>query len=122
MGESLEISAESVGGRYEMAENIIIDKLLRAVTTEHTRNIDVVGANPAEIEDHIFSRVKRDLNNKGVEIPDLALVIKNDELTRLAIDAATAVRVYDNAGIGDVGRKVIVARAGAARINVNAGK
>lgn len=119
---SLEISAESVGGRYEMAENILIDRRLREVATELTRSIDVVSANPAEIEESIFKRAKSDLEARGIDLSDLALVVKNDEQTRLAIDSATAIRVYDNAGIGDVGRKVIVARSGAARINVNAGK
>lgn len=57
MGGSLEISAESVGGRYEIAENILIDKLLREETTELTRNLDVVGANPVEMLSSSESRV-----------------------------------------------------------------
>lgn len=119
MGGSLEISAESVGGRYEIAENILIDKLLREETTELTRSLDVVGANPAEIEDTIFKRVKDKLEKRGIALSDLALVIENDEQTRLAIDSATAIRVYEAAGIGEVGRRVIVARSGATRITVN---
>jgi hypothetical protein len=119
MGGSLEISAESTGERYEMAENIIIDKLLREVTTDLTRELDVVDANPAEIEDAIFKKAKDALDKKGVTLSDLALVIENDEQTRLAIDAATAVRVYEAAGIGDVGKQVMAARAGATQITVN---
>ena len=119
MGGSLELSAESTGERYEMAENIIIDKLLREVTTDLTRDLDVVDANPAEIEDAIFKKAKDALDKKGVTLSDLALVIENDEQTRLAIDAATAVRVYEAAGIGDVGKQVMAARAGATQITVN---
>lgn len=119
MGGSLELSAESTGERYEMAENIIIDKLLREVTTDLTRELDVVDANPAEIEDAIFKKAKDALDKKGVTLSDLALVIENDEQTRLAIDAATAVRVYEAAGIGDVGKQVMAARAGATQITVN---
>jgi hypothetical protein len=119
MGGSLEISAESTGERYEMAENIIIDKLLREVTTDLTRELDVVDANPAEIEDAIFKKAKDALDKKGVTLSDLALVIENDEQTRLAIDAATAVRVYEAAGIGEVGKQVMAARAGATQITVN---
>lgn len=119
MGGSLEISAESTGERYEMAENIIIDKLLREVTTDLTRELDVVDANPAEIEDAIFKKAKDALDKKGVTLSDLALVIENDEQTRLAIDAATAVRVYEAAGIADVGKQVMAARAGATQITVN---
>lgn len=119
MGGSLELSAESTGERYEMAENIIIDKLLREVTTDLTRELDVVDANPAEIEDAIFKKAKDALDKKGVTLSDLALVIENDEQTRLAIDAATAVRVYEAAGIADVGKQVMAARAGATQITVN---
>jgi hypothetical protein len=120
MGGSLEISAESVGARFEMAENVIIDKLLREVTTDLTRGLEVVDANPAQIEDAIFEKSKATLEKKGVVLADLALVIENDEQTRLAIDAATAVRVYDAAGIGEVGKQIIAARAGATQIHIGA--
>lgn len=119
MGGSLEISADSVGARYEMAENVIIDKLLREVTTELTRDLDVVDANPAAIEDAIFEKSRAALEKRGVTLADLALVIENDEQTRLAIDSATAVRVYQAAGIADVGKAVIAARAGATQIVIS---
>jgi hypothetical protein len=118
MGGSLELSSDSVGGRYEMAENIIIDKLLREVTTELTRDQDVVDANPAEIEDAILKSAKDTLEKKGIVLSDLALLIENDEQTRLAIDAATAIRVYEAAGIREVGQNVMTARAGATKIQV----
>jgi hypothetical protein len=120
MGGSLEISADKVGERYEMAESIIVDKLLREVTTDITRELDIVDANPAELEDEIFKRVKDVLEKKGVTLSDIALVIENDEQTRLAIDAATAVRVYEAAGFGEVGKQIITSRAGATSIVVNA--
>lgn len=119
MGGSLEISAETTGDRYEMAENIIIDKMLREVTTELTRSKDVVDANPAEIEDAILSKARTILEKKGVVLSDLALVIENDEQTRLAIDSATAIRVYEAAGIKEVGQGVIIARAGATQITIS---
>lgn len=119
MGGSLELSAETAGERYEMAENIIIDKMLREVTTELTRKIEVIDANPAQIEDAIFKSAKDILEAKGIVITDLALVIENDEQTRLAIDSATAIRVYEAAGIRSVGEQVIVARSGATKIDIN---
>lgn len=122
MGGSLELSADSVGGRFEMAENIIIDKLLREVTTELTRNLEVVDSNPAEIEDAIFKNAKDVLDKKGVTIADMALVIETDDQTRLAIDTATAIRVYRAANIEDLGKAVIAARAGANRISVVTGE
>ncbi len=119
MGGSLEIAADSVGARFEMAENVIIDKLLREVATELTRDLDVVDANPALIEEQILEKSRAALEKKGVVLADLALVIENDEQTRLAIDAATAVRVYEAAGIADVGKQVIAARAGATQIVIS---
>ncbi len=119
MGGSLEISAESVGTKYEMAENIIIDKTLREITTEITREAEIVDANPAEIEDAIFKKIADVLAVKGVVISDLALVLEPDEQTRLAIDVATAMRVYENAGIKDAGKEIAVAKAGATKVTVN---
>ena len=118
MGGSLEISADEVGSKYEMAENIIIDKMLREVTTSLTRTLDVVDANPAEIEDSILKSAGDILAKKGITLNDLALVIENDEQTRLAIDSATAIRVYEAAGIPDVGKQVMVAKAGATSVSV----
>lgn len=58
------------------------------------------------------------LAKKGITLNDLALVIENDEQTRLAIDSATAIRVYEAAGIPDVGKQVMVAKAGATSVSV----
>ena len=118
MGGSLEISSDSIGNKYEMAENIIVDKLLREITTEATRKMDVVDANPAEIEEAIYKAAKEQLDQRGVTIADLALIIDPDEQTRLAIDTATAIRVYEAANIRAVGENVIVARSGATKITV----
>lgn len=118
MGGSLEISSEEAGARYEMAENIIIGKLLREVTTTITRELDIVDANPGEVEMAILDTVSETISKKGIIIGDLAMVIENDEQTRLAIDSATAIRVYDAAGIREVGETIISARAGATQINI----
>lgn len=122
MGGSLEISADNVGAKYEMAENIIMDKTLREITTEITGSLEVVDANPAEIEDAIFKKVTEVLAEKGVVISDLALILEPDDQTRLAIDVATAMRVYQNAGIKEAGQQIAIARAGASRITVEQGK
>lgn len=119
MGGSLEISASEVGSKYEMAENIIIDKLLREITTELTGPLEIIDANPANIEDAVYKQANEALAKKGVVLSDMALVLENDDQTRLAIDSATAIRVYEAAGIRDVGKEVIAARAGATQIIVN---
>lgn len=118
MGGGLEISADDIGKKYEMAENIIIDKTLREVTINETQRMEIVNANPADIEDKIFARVSTVLANKGITISDLALVIEPDTQTRLAIDVATAMRVYENAGVAEVGKQIAVAHAGASHISM----
>lgn len=119
MGGSLELSAENIGDRYEMAENIIIDKTLREVTTELTRDLDIVTANPAEIEEAIHKSAMEVLQKKGITMADIAMVVENDEQTKLAIDSATAIRIYDAADIGAVGRQIMAARAGATKIEIH---
>jgi len=119
MGGSLEISSEDVGKKYGMAENILIDKALREVTVAETQTMEIVNANPADIEDKVFARMRPIMEGKGIALTDMALVIEPDAQTRLAIDVATAVRVYENAGIGEVGKQVAVANAGATRVIMN---
>lgn len=118
MGGGLEISADDVGKKYGMAENILIDKALREVTVSETQVLEIVNANPADIEDKVFNKMRPLMEAKGIALTDMALVIEPDAQTRLAIDVATAVRVYENAGIGEVGKQVAVANAGAARISM----
>ncbi len=114
----LEISAETIGSRYEMAENILVDKLLRDETVTLTRALMVVDANPAEIENTVFANVNAKLAQRGVTLVDLTMVMENDEQTKLAIDAVTASRVYEAAGLSAVGAEIIKARAGATKIVV----
>lgn len=118
MGGSLEIASGSEGTQYEMAEGIIINKLLREVTTDITRKYEVVDANPAVIEEEVFKAVQAALNKKGIAIGDVALVIENDEQTRLAIDAATAMRVYESIGKASEGLEIIKNRAAATQIRI----
>lgn len=119
MGGSLEISSGAEGSQFEMAEGIIISKLLREVTTDITRKYEVVNANPAEIEEEVQRLVRAVLEKKGITIGDVALVIENDEQTRLAIDAATAMRVYESIGKASEGFEIIKHRAGATQITIN---
>lgn len=118
MGGTMEISSDDVGKKYEMAENIIIDVVLRDTTTDVTRELQIVDANPAEIENQINQISAKTLTERGVVLSDMALVLEPDDQTRLAIDAVTAMRVYRNAGIEDAGKAIMVARAGATKIDI----
>jgi hypothetical protein len=118
MGNSLEISAEDVASKFEMAENIIIDKLLREELSVVTRTIDIVDANPSEIEELLFQSVKDKLASRGVTLTDITLVVIPSDETKRAIDVSTALRVYRAAGMEQAGTDIMKASAGASRITV----
>ena len=118
MGGSLEISAETIGTRFETAENTIIDRVIREAATDITRKLEIVDASPAEIEDLVQKAVTPILAKRGVTLSDMALVIINDDQTRLAIDAVTALRVYKAASMPEAGQRIVAARAGATQITV----
>lgn len=122
MGGSLEISADDTGKKYEMAENMIIDKTIREIAGNFTDTIEIVDANPSQIEEYVFSKANEILNKRGVQVVDMQMVLVTEEQTRLAIDTATAVRVYQNAGIEEVGKQVMIAKAGATKIQIDVDK
>ena len=118
MGGTLEISAGGTDARFEMAENTIIDKLIREVTTDLTRTMDLVNTDPSKLEMSVQKSVTEELKKKGITLGDMAFVLEMDDLTRMAIDTATAVRIYQASGIGELGKDIMKARAGAAQITV----
>lgn len=122
MGGTLEISADDTGKKYEMAENMIIDKSIREITGDLTDSMEIVDANPSQIEESVFVKLGEALKKRGVQIVDMQMVLMPEEQTRLAIDTATAIRVYRNANIEEVGKQVMIAKAGAARIQLDVQK
>ncbi len=118
MGGSLELSSENIGDRFEMAENTIIDKRLREIMTEITRSHDVVTLDPAKLEQQVQDQITKHLKKNGIAMGDIAMVVELDHLTRLSIDTLTAVRLFDAAGEGTVGREILKNRAAAPQIHV----
>lgn len=104
--------------QYESAENTVIDKRLRDLVSEMLIREDIVEFNQAEFEDTLLAEINKRLSNKGVRLNFLSFVPTPEEQTRLAIDIATAARVYESKGLGDLGKAAVVARAGATKIQV----
>ncbi len=48
----------------------------------------------------------------------ITLTFDLDEQTRQAIDVFTAMKIYDSKGLSDVGRQIMVSRAGATMITI----
>jgi hypothetical protein len=104
--------------QYESAENTVIDKRLRDLVGELLTNEDIVELNQGAFEERLLEEINKRLANKGVRLNFLSFVPIPDEQTRQAIDVATAARVYESRGLTDVGRAVMIARAGAPKVTV----
>ena len=105
--------------RYESAENTIIDRRVREVTSTLLLPQDIVDFDQSRFEDKLLEAINESLKARGVELASLQFVVTPDEQTRQAMDAASARRVYQSIGIEDLGEKLMVARAGAPRVTVN---
>lgn len=106
-------------GAYESAENSVIDKRIREVASNHLIKQDIVDFSQGEFEDMLLLEVNKLLDEKGVKLNFISFVPIPEEQTRLAIDVLTAYKVYESKGLGDLGKQIIIARSGAAKINMN---
>lgn len=104
---------------YELAENVVIDKLIRDVTNDILRAQNIVTYDASEVETTLLTKVNAVLAEKGIQLQTLALVIQAGPHTQDAIDTTTAMQVYQASGLADLGRQVMVARAGAPHIVTN---
>jgi hypothetical protein len=103
---------------FETAENSVIDKRLREVVKALLISEDIVDADQADLENVILSKSNSILNPLGVNLNFITLTFDLDEQTRQAIDVATAMKIYETKNLGEVGRAVITARAGATKVVV----
>lgn len=103
----------------EAAENQVIDKRIREVATSRTVKLNIVDFNPAKFEDELLAGSNEELAKRGVRLNSMTLVIIPEDQTRMAIDAATAVNVYASKGLKELGEKLAIARAGAAKIVID---
>lgn len=111
--------ASNTSSAYEMAENAVIDKRIKEVSRTLILNEDVVDFSPSDLEEKLLSEVNALLKDRGVILNFLNFVPQFDEQTRLAIDIATAQKIYKSKGLDDWGKAVAIARAGAPHITVN---
>ncbi|MFN4181206.1 MAG: hypothetical protein ACK4FA_00710 [Candidatus Paceibacteria bacterium] len=106
---------------YEMAENAVIDKRIKEVSRTLILNEDVVDFSPSDLEEGLLKQVNLLLADRGVVLNFLNFVPQFDEQTRLAIDIATAQKIYASKGLDEWGKAVAIARAGAPNITVQVG-
>jgi hypothetical protein len=103
---------------FEGAENMVIDKRIRDVSKEMFLKEDIVDLDQAEIENLLLSEANKKLEPFGVHLNFISLTFDLDEQTRQSIDVSTAMKIYESRGLLDLGKQIMVARAGANKIIV----
>jgi hypothetical protein len=113
---AVDSNSDALAKLYEMAENSVIDKRIREVAGDLLLKEDIVEFNQGEFEDRLLAEVNKALKSRGVQLNFITVVPVPEEQTRLAIDMMTAMQVYKLRGMEDLGARVAIAKAGAARI------
>ncbi len=103
---------------FEGAENMVIDKRIRDISKSLFLNEDIVELDQAEIENKLLNSSNKVLEPLGVNLNFITLTFDLDEQTRQAIDVSTAMKIYESKNLAEIGRLVIIQKAGAARLVV----
>lgn len=102
--------------------NYIVNKMILDSVSPMMKDIGIVEASPLDIQQNLLLKLNESFSSKGVVIHNLTIILKPDELTRMAIDSASALRVFDSAGIRPTGDKLIEVYQRAPFINNEAAK
>ncbi|WP_295093742.1 hypothetical protein [uncultured Flavobacterium sp.] len=103
---------------FEGAENRVIDKRIKEVAKRLFLNEDIVDMEQDELELRLETEVNKVLEKLGVRLNFLTLTFLPDDQTRQAIDISTAMRIYKSNDLEELGKQVMIARAGATQISV----
>lgn len=103
---------------FEGAENMVIDKRIRDVSKALFLKEDIVELDQAEVENQLLNQANATLEALGVHLNFLTLTFDLDQQTRQAIDVSTAMKIYESKGISELGKQVMVSKAGATQIVV----
>jgi hypothetical protein len=105
---------------FEGAENMVIDKRIKDVAKSIFLTEDIVELDQSEMENQLLLASNKILEPLGVSLNFITLTFELDEQTRQAIDVSTAMKIYESRGLQEVGKQVMVSRAGASKITVQA--
>ncbi len=103
---------------FEGAENMVIDKRIKDVSKGLFLHEDIVELDQAEIETRLLVESNKILEPLGVHLNFITLTFDLDEQTRQAIDVSTAMKIYESKNLSEVGKAVMIERAGATKIIV----
>jgi hypothetical protein len=103
---------------FEGAENMVIDKRIKDVSKDLFLSEDIVELDQADLEDKLLLVSNKELEPFGVHLNFITLTFDLDEQTRQAIDVSTAMKIYESKNLTDVGKQVMIERAGATKVIV----
>lgn len=104
---------------FEGTENMVIDKRIKDVGKGIFIEQDIVELDQQDIENALLTKTNEVLKPLGVQLNFITLTFDLDTETRAAIDVATALKIYENAGIKNEGIGIVVAKAGAPKVTIN---
>jgi len=105
-------------GVFEGAENMVIDKRIKDIAKSIFIGEDIVELDQSELESKLLIESNKVLEPLGVSLNFITLTFDLDEQTRQAIDVSTAMRIYESKGLIEIGKQVMVSKAGANKITV----
>lgn len=101
--------------RLEVIENNVVDKYLIDILRELTVNYPPDIAE-LELEKIFYNVIKQDLADRGVEFSNVSLNITLSEQLEEALDVLGALEFYKSKDQLELGKQIIVAKAGSASI------
>jgi hypothetical protein len=107
---------EAIGNSFEGAENMVIDKRIKDVAKAVFVNADIVELDQSEMENNLLEESNKILEKLGVRLNFITLTFDLDDQTRQAIDVSTAMKIYESRGLQELGKQVMIQRAGASKI------
>ena len=108
----------ALGTSFEGAENMVIDKRIKDVAKAVFIDADIVELDQSDMENHLLEASNKVLEPLGVRLNFITLTFDLDEQTRQAIDVSTAMKIYESKGLTELGKQVMIQRAGATKMVV----
>jgi hypothetical protein len=101
---------------FEQAENSVIDKRIKEMVGNLLQNSDVVSFDQSDFENLLLPKINTALTPLGITLNFLQFVPEFGEQTKQSIDVAVAMKIYKAYNLEDLGKSVIVAKAGAPKV------
>ena len=94
------------------------DKRNKDVTKAVFIDGDIAGLERSEMGNYMLEASNEVLSPEGVRLNFITLTFDLDEQTRQAIDVSTAMKIYESRGLTELGKQVMIQRAGATKMVV----